>query len=665
MAAKTPSLTDDDFLALVQQERHQAIGLDNDDDLADNREQALEYRKGQMDDVRSLPNRSSAVSTDVEDAIQTVLPDLMDIFTSGDEPVAFEPQGEEDEEGAAQETDYINHVVFSENPGFSLFRSHFDDALTCKLGVFYAWTEEWDEPEDQPYEGQPPEAVALLEQQGYEIVDLTGSLQSTEEMPLFDFTARRMKKRGRVRYDNVAPEDFGFARDTVRIADATYCVMRSRPRAQDLIADGYDPDLVEQLPVYGSASDDSLEQARDTAGESDDAATVSTSLYNLHQVEILTHYIRVDTDGDGKPELWCVVTSADESVLLKKERAQRIPFACSTPFPVAHRLLGFSLFDKLAEVQRIKTVLLRTALDSAYFALNQRYEVASEASTPDTINDLLNNVPGAPVRSKNGQAVRALGGGRLDFDVAGMLEYVSTIGEQRSGVVRNAQGLNPDTLHETKGGMEKLFNAAQKRVRMIARVFAETGVKELYLLVHDLARTMGSMAGTVRLRGEWVQIDPSTFGSRKDMTVHVGVGAGGREMELAALNMVAERQAQLVQAQGGGMNGPFVTAQNVYNTAKRIVERAGLKTADLYFTDPAKAPPQPEPPPDPEVVKAQQELELERFKIEQETQLAREKMQAELELAREKMVLEMGLKQTALSGAPSVGDPVRFGGDIG
>jgi hypothetical protein len=84
-------------------------------------------------------------------------------------------------------------------------------------------------------------------------------------------------------------------------------------------------------------------------------------------------------------------------------------------------------------------------------------------------------VPGAPIRSATGDAVRPISAGQLGFDVFGAMEYVSVMGEQRSGVVRNAQGLNPDTLHETAKGALAMISQAQKRVRMIARVFAETG----------------------------------------------------------------------------------------------------------------------------------------------------------------------------------------------
>jgi hypothetical protein len=257
---------------------------------------------------------------------------------------------------------------------------------------------------------------------------------------------------------------------------------------QDLIEQGYDKDTLAKLPSYESDHTEEIEYARDTAGETDEEGEPNI----LRQVEVIEHYIRVDYDEDGKPEYYKVLAGGDETIILDIERVDCVPFAAITPYPQTHRLFGRSLADLMVEVQRIKTALLRLMLDSGYFALNQRAEVAMDRANEFTISDLINNTPGRPVRSKTGEAIKPIRAGSLSFDVQGALEYVATMGEQRSGIVRNAQGLNPDTLHDTAAGAQQLMSAAQKRVRMIARVFAETGVKDLFLGLHDMLRQVGS-----------------------------------------------------------------------------------------------------------------------------------------------------------------------------
>ena len=662
-------LQDEDFLALVANERRRSVGFDHDDELASARERALNYYKGEMPDVPSMQGRSKAVSTDVAEAVETLLPDLVEIFSGSEEVASFQPVGAEDEDAARQETDYVNHVVFNENAGFLVLYTLFKDALLQKTGIVKFWWEANVGALEERFFGKSALELQVAAQAGGQVRGLVEHV-GDDGAPAFDFTFRRTAARGGARICAVAPEDFTIAADAVRLGEATYCAMRSRPRAQDLIAEGYDRDLVDALPHYsGGGGDHAVAQARDTAAEHE--AWSGEGHADLRTVEIVEHYVRIDADEDGKPELWKVITGAGETVLLDRERADLIPFAAVTPYLTPHRFYGRSVADLLMEIQKIKTALTRMALDSGYFALNQRQEVALERANQFTIGDLLRNEPGVPVRSKTGDAVRPIAAGGLGFDAFGALEYFSTVGEQRTGIVRSAQGLAPDTLHDTARGAMALMGAAQKRVRLIARIFAETGIKDLFLGVHALVRTHATAAAKVRLRGRWVDIDPTQWGQRNDMTIEVGVGAGGREHDLMVAREMLGLQHQIVQMQGG-VGGPFVTARNVYNLLKRMGERAGLKGVDAYFSDPAAFVPPPAAPPqaDPVLVaaqmKAQGEMALKRERIQGEIALKREQLAAELQLKRELLQAEAQLRMGEDAAGVQRGDAlsaVHVGGD--
>lgn len=644
-------LTDDDFLKIVSEERRASIGFDHDDDLAAQREQALNYIKGVMPDVPSMPNRSKAVDTAVSDAIETALPDLVEIFVGGDDVATFQATGEGDEEQAKQETEFVTHVIMEQNPGFLLFYSIIKDALSVKIGVAKSWVETESETEEQSVT-VPAEAWSMAEEmakaQGWEVGEATQGEDGS-------VTAKLSKVVESVCQKNVAvpPEDFTFARDTVSLRDTTYCAMRSRPRAQKLIDDGYDADLVDELPGYSSDSD-IIDLARDTADESDRWDTGATRA--LRTVEIHEHYVRVDANEDGKTELWRVVTNADETTLLDKEEVDLIPFAVITPYIVPHRLLGQSLADLLIEVQRIKTALLRMLLDSGYFALNQRLEVSTDQATQFTISDLLRNEPGVPIRTKTGTAIRPVTAGGLNFDVTGALEYINTIAEQRTGIVRNAQGLNPDTLHDTADGARQLIAAAQKRIRMIARVFAETGIKDLFLNVHELLRKHGKKT-TYRGSGDWPDIDPSTWPKRKGLKVEIGVGSGGREHDIMAGQQLLQMMQTAVAGQGG-LSGPLIQADGINKALKRQTERLGFKDAEQYWVDPKTyQPPPPQEPPEVQKAKidaqirqqeAMQQGALDAEKMQREHQLKTVQMQQELELKREQLSAELALKREEL-----------------
>lgn len=643
-AEKKPKLrlSDEDFLAIVRAERQNAVGIEAGDGILEERERALEYFKGKMDDVPSLPNRSKVVSSDVADAVYTVLPDLVEIFTGGEELGSFRPKGDEDVEAAKQETEVVNHVIMAENDGFLLVHDAIMDALLSKVGVVYAWAEEETKSDDQPIERATAAEIMAYQQQGYEIEDISesGLNDLTGEM-MYSLTISREYEEKCIKVGAVPSEDFAVARDTSKMRDTTYAVMRSRKRAQDLKALGYDPAIVDDLPAYAWSSAEQVENARDQASEHSSAVNTSEALHDLRSVLIYTHVIRVDADGDGKPEFWKVITDENEGHLLDKEQLYDVCFAVGSPYRMAHRLYGRSLADLLMEVQRIKTSLQRSALDSAQFALNQRHEVDESGATENTVSDLLNNLPGAPVRVKRSGTVTAIPSGSMGYDPFEALEYFSTVGEQRTGIVRNAQGLNPDTLHDTAKGAMALMGAAQRRTRMIARLLAETLFKDLFVIVHGLLRQHGGKQLTARIRNQYVTVDPTAWGVRKDMSIEIGMGS--REQDMLLLEQVKQDMADIIQAQGGTF-GDVVTAQNVYALATKRAERAGLKGVAELYSDPSQAPPK-EPQPDPEMMKAQMEMEAKREEMAMKERHTQMQFQKDIELAQQQQADDMARAQ--------------------
>lgn len=636
------AFTDAELLAMVGDEKKRSVGFSinaNSSELVADRQRALNYIKGDMTDVPSLPNRSSAVSTDVADTIETWLSDMVEVLAGGEDVVTFQPNGPQDEAAARQETDYVNHVFFNENAGFMTLYTMLKDAGQVKTGVATWWEEDVPQPEPKSYGGLTEAQVGLIEQDvqagAYEITSIKHSAQLGPE-PLFDVETS-VKPRKRVRVAAVAPEDFSVAADTVALRDTTYCAWKQRPRAQDLIADGIDPDIVDRLSPYNSMNDVET-QARDTAGEHNSGASQG-GVGDLRQVEVIKHYLRLVGD-DRIARILCVRTSNDDALLIDKTECDEIPFAAITPYPVTHRFYGESIADKTMEPQKIRTSLTRIALDQAYFAQNARNEVSEEQSSENTIPDLLRNEPGMPVRSKSGNAVRALQAGQLGFDPFNALEYFAVVIEARTGVVRNAQGLNPDTLHDTASGAGMLATAAQKRSRLMARIFAETGIKDLYLGVHALLRRIGGMTDTIRLNGKWTPIDPTKWGERNDMTVEVGVGSSGRGQDLAMMNMIIDQQSKAVEMQGGA-NGPLVTLANLYAAAIRISQKAGIKNPEAYWSDPATAQPPAQAGPTPEQIAAQTDAQTDQAKV----QIDQGKLALDQQTAADKAQAEQGKLQ--------------------
>jgi hypothetical protein len=616
---------------ILRAERTQSVGFDYDDELNYSREVALNYYKGLMPDMPTLENRSKVVSTDVADAVETALPDLIDIFLAGEDGLTFMATGAEDEDAAKQETDYVRHVIFQQNRGFQLLYTGFKDALLSKIGV---WKYYWDStPEYQEYETQCTQLQLMeLQQLGIEITSIEPMAPgSIIEMPMFAVTARKVIRNGMVRVQCIPPEDFTVSPDTVELCDTPYCAFRRRVRVQQLLVDGYDPEKVSTLRADETSGADSVGQARDLAYENDDLELHNAAIEELRIVEVIEHYIRIDLEGTGQPQIWRIVTGNNEECILDVEKRARIEFAAITPYPQTHRFYGFSLADKTLEIQKVKTALNRMLLDSGYFAQNQRPEVDMSKALPETIPALLDNQPGRPVPVRVAGAVNPIQTAPVSFDILSALEYFNTVSEQRTGVVRNAQGLNPDTLHDTKGGAEMLIGAAQKRARMMARQFAEGGVRDLFLGVHDLLRSNATVADTIRLRNKWVQIDPQSWSRRKDVTIEIGIGSGNRDERAMKLMAFADRIGGIVEMQGGP-SGPLVTPENIYQLAEAVADSMGIKAPERFITNPAEAPPQ-EPQPDPEAMKAQAEMQAMQAKLQMQQQEAQAKMQLEQQRA--------------------------------
>jgi hypothetical protein len=594
-----------ELLTLVRQEMERSMGFENDQILRADRLRALDMYKGDMRaEIPSLPNRSRAVSTDVADAVETILPDLMEIFVSCGDVASFAPVKPGDEAAARQESQYLHHVIFQDNPGFLNLYTGFKDGLLLKTCLFeFGWRRDF---RDESFAGKTlPELIAA--HRDGQILNVKADAANADQPnapQTYSFTVRT--DQSGAEYWPLPPDDFSCAPETVRLAEATYCCARYRPRVQDLIAEGYDSHVVKALEPYAAVGDQQMQTARDTAGEHTQSQYADDSNEMLRQVEIRKHYIRL-LDGDGDCfGIWRVVTDPTCARIVPfdgqaAQKMERVPFAGGSPWLVAHRFYGLSLAEQLFETQKIKTVLTRALLDSSYFALNQRFEVSMASANDYTISDLLRNEPGVPIRSRDGNAIKPLESSGPGFDAYAALEYFSVQGESRSGVVRNAQGLNPDTLHDTATGALALMNAAQRRVRMIARILAETCLKELYLGLHALIREHAEAARVAMLNGAWVTIDPTSWGERNAMTIEAGLGAAGFEQELAALTAISQDVAQIVTLQQG-LNGPLVTAENVYNLAIDKARALRRKQPERYFSNPAampaQAPAQPQMPPE-------------------------------------------------------------------
>jgi hypothetical protein len=454
----------------------------------------------------------------------------------------------------------------------------------------------------------------------------------------------------------VPPEEFGIARNARSMRDSGYCFHEVLRREDELVAEGFDADQVRRLPTY-SLNDTIEGQARDTvdegeSGQGDEGINKANRL-----IRVTEHYVRMDYEGDGKPCLYCVTTAGDDGTVLIRdgkpaiERVNAMPFAAMTPVIVTHRFFGRSVADLVMDIQRIKTALLRGLLDNTYMANNPRPVVAETEASETTLDDLLVSRHGYPIRAKTPTAVVWQQVPTIGDHVYPALQYLDATREWRTGVSRQGQGVDPNALQNQVATIaNQMFNAAQAKVKLIARIFAETGIRDLFSLLHMTIRKNGSQAQTVRLRNQWVTVDPRDWKSRNDMTINVGLGTGSKTEQLAHMMTILGLQKEALAA---GLTN-LVDAQTLHNSAKEVCKLVGLKDVDRFFKDPAGQP-QPQPKQDPKLVELQMKNEIEKTqaqadiatnnqKVTSDAALAERKFQHDAQLELQRFELERQIK---------------------
>ncbi|MDP3076635.1 hypothetical protein [Bradyrhizobium sp.] len=676
-----------DLKSMLASEKADALAGISAARLMEERADAMDYYLGDMrKDMPAQDGRSRAVSTDVADIIEGLMPSLMDIFAGSDEVVRFEPVGPEDEAAAQQETDYVNHVFMQQNPGFMVLYSFIKDALLSKVGIVKVWWEEREEESRETYYDLTDDQFALLAQAVMEsggvmkIVAHTvlgaGDLPENPAPPIspaspitHDVTIISTRKLAQARVLGVPPEEFGIERGARSIRDCNYCFHEVVTKTEgQLIAEGFDREQIKSLGETAGNTDAEM-LSRDTVGESlNTGAGDANSATRL--VRITEHYVRMDYEGNGRPCLYQVVTGGDQSEILRKDGREcitpfdTIPFATTTPVPMTHRFFGRSIADLVMPLQREKTALKRGALDNLYLHNNPRVEVAESNAGPNTLDDLLVSRPGGVVRTRTAGGLNWQVVPDITTSIYPMLRYIDAELETRSGLARQSQGIDANALqNQSATAVAQVFSASQMRIKLIARIMAE-GVRDIFALLHGTIRKHGQIRETVRLRNAWVDVDPRGWKTRDDMTINVGLGAGGKAQQFAQVMALANIQKQLV----AGGKAHLVGDRELYNTAAELTKIMGHKNPDRFFCDPTAIDPQtgqllnpprlpPPPPPDPKLLalqaKAQADQAAAAHKSQFEQQRAQNdaihqqvKTQAEIELA--KIKAELNAKMAVL-----------------
>jgi hypothetical protein len=657
-------ITEEDLVARIRGEITDSLGYMG-DTISTQREMAMKYYYG-LPFGNEVDGRSQYVDSTVQDTIEWIKPSLMRVFASGDEMVKFNPHGQEDVAMAQQATDYVNYVFTKDNPGWEILYSWFTDALLSKNGIVKVWWDDYDEEKREEYQGlddysfeyliNAPDVEVVehteyedVEYESQEIIEEPGMVEEQATMAgrmLHDVVIKRTTYSGRIKIENVPPSEFLISREAKSIQDATFVChrvektlseLREMYPDEDLDSEslgGSDEDLMafsaERLERY--AFDKSADYWGVGAGDAYDDESLRK--FWLHE-----SFLKTDYDDDGIAELRKVCTVG--STVLANEEIDSIPFVSITPIKIPHKFFGLSIADLVMDLQLMKSTLMRNLMDNMY---NQNFGRFAVLEGQANLDDLLTQRPGGVVRVKSPNAVTPLTTPALEPYTFQMLEYLDSVRESRAGVSRMSQGLNENALtsHTTATAVNAVMGAAQSRVELVARNFAETGVKDLMIQIYTLLHKNQDKERVIKLRNEWVPVRPDAWKDNYDCTVSVALGNGNKDQQMNHLSQMINFAAQ---SMSGGLR--IVNEQNMYNLGAALVKAMGFQNVNDYLTDPSQIPPEPkEPSAEEQTQMMEAQVKQEELKIKTaEMQLKAQKIQQEYQ----KLAVDANLKQQEIN----------------
>jgi hypothetical protein len=639
---------DDDEFAFVLRQAIETAQTYIDSYLAPEREAAMAYYLGDKFGNEE-DGLSQVVLTEVRDTVLALLPSLLRIFTGPDKVVEFVPKMPEDIPAAEQATDLINYIFMQENPGFRILHDAMKDALILKTGVLTWYKVDDESVEYYSYSGLTADEMMLIQAEPDVTIDeMIEEFDSAVGIPFYSIKIRRVKRTPRYVVECIPPEQFLIDSEATNIDDAIYCGRRKLATVSELVAMGYDRDIIEQNAGTGGFEENLEVLVRNPADQSFFGITNATD-ETTDRVFYVESYVRVDKDGDGIAELHKVCSVGNGAYILHDEVVQHAPFAILSPDPTPHTIFGQSIADQTMDLQLIKSSIMRNTLDSLAQSIHPRTVVVEGQVNLD---DVMNVETGAVIRTRQIGAVQPLATPFVGQQALGVMAYLDEIKTQRTGISRASQGLDADVLQSTtNAAVQAQLTSSQERIEMIARLFAD-GLKRCFQGLLKLVVQHQDKPKIIRLRNQFVPIDPRAWDAGMDMTINIALGRGSDEQRMAFLMQIIQQQKEVIQTYGP--YNPLVDLVQLRDALAEVTQLAGFQDPSKFWKEinPEEVAAfmeqmQQNKPSDPAAMLA--EVEAEKIKADiiiqaAKQELDRQKAVAQADLERDKLMVDAMLK---------------------
>lgn len=587
-------IDDSELLASLETSINSAEQYSN-GEIGEQRDKGHQYYYGEpLGNERK--GRSQHVSMDVFDAVESVKAMLMETFTADRNVCAFDPQTAEDVMPARMATALTNFIFYRENKGSKILHDVIHDALVSKTGIVKRYYKEDFQFEEEIFEGlSEAELNMLVSQPDVTVSDITDESTVIEvvqdpqtgqpvEVPATIYSGEILRKipKSKVCVEVIPPEDFLVSPMATDEVDADFCSHRTKRTRGELLAEGYDEELVDRLDneqsymEEGSDARDSFDGFKSSMHEEHD--------FDRQYVTVYESYIKKYRDDLQKCVFLKVLHS--RSVILDKELVSEKPFRYFTPFPIPHRFHGMSLADVLFDIQKTQSSLKRGVVDHTFMTNTSRF--IANLSLVKNPRDLLDNKVGAviDVNSPNPESVvRPMPMPSLSGTVFQAIESLEVEKEARSGMSRMSRGMDSSVVSKQNSSdlISQFMNASNRRIMVMARNLAENFLKPLMFDIYKIAVESETQEKLVQLDGQFVPVNPQGLGARTEMSVAVAL-TPEEQMQEAQMLLSLDQQFSMNPADPtvSGLYG----AQQRHAMLSRAYELMGIKSGDSYLVNP-------------------------------------------------------------------------------
>ncbi len=525
-----------------------------------------------------LSKTSDLVSTDVADTIEWALPSLMKVFTGSDEVITIAGVTEEDDTKAETMQELLVYQLQRQNNFFTVLYNWMKDSLIVGMGIIKCY---WERTEGYTTETAVlnNEALQALTQTGVTIEDIQGPDQFgdfsvTYQLPYYRKNAPKL--------ENILVSEFLYSPDAKSLEEANFVAhkrkvtmsyLRER-EAQGVYAN------IDDIRVNGNYNGMNVDQVEQVIG--DNYVEINKDEQTARQeVVIYECYTKIDINNDGILEDMIITICGDTIIRMEQNYMGRHPFFAISPTKDPHRIwVKRSYAELIGELQDLKVALTRQIMQNVALTNDPKMLLDESAINIDDF------VQGRKViRMKAGHSMNEVA---MPMNITPLapqtfqfLEWIEGQKENRTGITRYNQGLDANSLNKTATGISAILGQSAQRLELVARMFAETGLSELFRFMVSLNQKFIDQQTVIRLTNKELKISPEDLDGSFDLIVNAGISIATKESTIMATQTLL---TALMQANAGGYM--VSTPENIYNLFKKWIESIGFKNYGDYITDP-------------------------------------------------------------------------------